>query len=343
MEIKRTRTAGRLMVALGLAAGVLGAGAGDAAAGSTERADFELGLTSRTPGTATGILLHVRYKARGGDPNTKPSPIREGTIEAPAGTVFHLDRVPICRASDEEFRARGRGACPRESMVGQGDLSIITGFGPPADPVLTDAWIFNTGPGKGLVEVVQQKDQDRTLGFDRADVRDNKITIHPPMTPGGPPDGQSAVREIDFVFDDPTYVTAPSSCPADGLWRSRGTFKYADGVSTTVTSTTPCARGTGTDRANARRRLARMRLKVAPRRVRAGRRARVRVRVAGSRECIRGATVRLARKRARTNRRGRAAIVARLRAGRRYRVTAAKSGCRPARAYVRAVKAKARR
>ena len=343
MKIKRTGTTGRLVAVLGLAAGVLGAGAGQAAAGSTERADFELGLTTRTPGTATGIVLHVRYKARGGDPNAKPSPIREGTIETPVGTTFHLDRVPVCRASDEEFRARGRSACGSDSMVGHGDLSVITGFGPPADPVLTDAWIFNTGPGKGLVEVVQQKDQDRTLGFDRADVRENRIMLHPPTTPGGPPDGQSAVRDVDFVFDDPTYVTAPSSCPADGLWRSRGTFKYADGVSTTVTSTTPCARGTGTDGANNRRRPARMRLKVAPRRVRAGRRVRVRVRVAGSRACIRGATVRFAGKRARTNRRGRAAIVARLRAGRRYRVTAAKSGCRPTRAFVRAVKATPRR
>ena len=342
MQSKRRRTTGRLMVALGVVAGALGAGPGEAAAGSTERADFDLALTSRTPGTATGMLLHIRYKARGGDPNAKPSPIREGTIEAPVGTVVHLDRVPVCRATDEEFRTRGRGACARESMVGQGDLSVITGFGPPADPVLTDAWIFNTGPGKGLVEVVQQKDQDRTLGFDRPDVREHRFILHPPSTPGGPPDGQSAVRDIDFVFDDPTYITTPSSCPSDGIWRSRATFKFADGVSTTVTSTTPCARGTGTDGPTARRRLARMRLRVAPRRVRAGRRARVRFRVAGPRQCVRGATVRFAGRRTRTNGRGRAAVVARLRAGRRYRVTAAKSGCRPARAFVRAVKRKPR-
>ena len=334
MDIKRKRATGRLTAAACVAAAVLGAGAGEAGAASTERADFDLELTSRTPGTATGVLIRIRYKARGGDPNAKPSPIREGTIEAPPGTVFHLGRVPVCRASDEEFRARGRGACSRESMVGHGDLSIITGFGPPADPFLTDAWIFNTGPGKGMVEVVQEKGQDRTLGFDRPDVRENKLHLHPPSTPGGPPDGQSAVRDIDFLIDDPTYVTAPTSCPADGLWRTRGTFKYADGVSTTVAETTPCVRGAGTDARN-RRRVARMRLRVAPRRVRAGRRVRFRVRVTGARQCVRGATVRVAGKKRRTNSRGRATFRARLRPGRRYRIVAAKRGCRPAKASLR--------
>ena len=338
MNAKRTPMTGRLVAAACLAGAVLGTGATEAGAGSTERADFDLKLTSRTPGTATGMLVRIRYKARGGDPNAKPSPIREGTLEAPLGTTFHLDRVPVCRASDEEFRARGRGACSRESMVGHGDLSVITGFGPPLDPVLTDAWIFNTGPGKGMVEVVQEKDQDRTLGFDRADVRDNTIILHPPMTPGGPPDGESAVRDIDFIYDDPTYITTPSSCPADGLWRTRGTFKYADGVSTTVTEITPCARLAGPDARGRRRAAGRMRLRVAPRRVRAGRRARVRVRVSGPRQCVGRATVRFAGRKRLTSSRGRASFRVRLRARRRYSVVAAKRGCRTARNWVRAVR-----
>jgi hypothetical protein len=329
---KRRRRAGRVGAAALGAAAALGMTAGAAGAGSTERADFGLGLTSQRPGTATGMTLHIRYKARGGNPNAKPSPIRAGKIEAPTGTSFHLGAVPACHASDDELRADGRSACPRASLVGHGSLSVFTGFGPPIDPYSTDAWLYNTGPGKGFVEVVQQKDQDVTLGFDRPIVRGSTITLHPPVTPGGPPDGESAVRDIDFLFNDPTYMSTPPSCPRDRLWRSRGTFTFADGVTTRVGATTPCARSA---RRRGRAARPRMRLKITPRRARVGRRVRFRVRVRGARRCIRRATVRFARHRVRTNSRGRARIVARLRRHRRYKAVAAKRGCRPARAWVR--------
>jgi hypothetical protein len=87
----------------------------------------------------------------------------------------------------------------------------------------------------------------------------------------------------------------------------------------------------------------RLRLKVRPRRVRAGRRVRFRFRVrSASGRRIRGAGVSIAGHRVRTGRRGRARLRLRLRSPGRYRVLASKRGMRSGRASVRAVSPEAR-
>lgn len=244
-----TRTAqakghARRLLAAVAATCFLFAGGGEALAGSTDRADFLLRFPTKTPGHGTAVDLHILYKAAG-DPNAKPSPLRRVVIDAPSGTRFHGDRFPRCTASDEELRARGRGACPAAALVGRGPLTVMTGFGPPIDPVRTDVWIYNTATG--FVEVVQQPGRDVTLGMDRFTVMGNRLTASPPSTPGGPPDGRSAVRQVDFDFFGassarPAYVTTPPSCPASGRWASRAEFTFADGATTVVRDSTPCNR-----------------------------------------------------------------------------------------------------
>src|SRR3954470_6070171 len=90
----------------------------------------------------------------------------------------------------------------------------------------------------------------------------------------------------------------------------------------------------------------RLSLKVAPRRVRAGRKVRFRFRVlarypGGRRRAVRGARVRVAGGRARTNRRGRARLTRRFARPGRYRVLASKRGMRSAALWIR-VRAPAR-
>ena len=216
------------------------AGAGSAAAtgeGSTERADFRLEFTSNEAGSPTGATLYIQYKAAG-DPNAKPSPIRRAVIEAPEGTRFGLDRIPACDASEEQLRTSGQSACPEASRVGAGSLTAVTGFGPPFDPFPTQVTLFNTG--EGFLELVEQAQPRATLAVDRAVVQGNTAELNPPSTPGGPPDGQTAVREIDLRFDQPSYLTTPPSCPTDRRWRSRGTFTFADGVTVVVPHSMPC-------------------------------------------------------------------------------------------------------
>jgi hypothetical protein len=224
----------------GLAAAVAMASAGGAAATTGKRADFALGFSTKSRGAKAALTLHVVYKAAG-DPNAKPSPIRKVVVRAPSGTRFHTDAVAKCSASDDELMAAGRGACPAASKIGAGKLTADTGFGPPIDPVAGDLTLFNSGTA--IIEVVTAPGTDRVLGIDRLKIGGSTLTGNPPTTPGGPPDGETAVRQIDFTIEKGTgYVTTPRSCPRSRRWVSRGTFGFADGAEETLSSRAACKR-----------------------------------------------------------------------------------------------------
>lgn len=298
-------------------------------AGETERGVYELELSTTQPGVSTGLKFHVLYK-HPDDPEAKPPPVTGAIFELPAGMRIDDDALPQCTATDEEFRARGRDACPPGTQVGDGTLTAMTGF-PGADPVTTDVVAYN-GDGE-VVEVVFFEGTNTVAGMDRLTIEDGRLVAHPPATPGGPPDGRTAVREIRLTLPARTgasgrpYVTAPRRCAA-GKWTSRAHYEFADGGKTVVTSESPCE-----SRVNA---LPRLRASVTPRRVRAGRRTKFTVAVR-SRDprCVRSARVRLANRRARTGRRGRAVVRARFTRAGGKRVIVSKAGCRRAVATVR--------
>jgi hypothetical protein len=303
-----------------LLAGTMGATAG--AAGES-RAELQVDLSARTAGAPTGIHIHVLYK-HPDDPNRKPPALTSAVFELPAGTRIDGGAVPRCDASDDDLQSRGRDACPASSKVGQGTFTAMTGLAG-ADPVDTDTTIYNGG-GE-LIELVTFKDSNVTAGFDRLTIKDNALSAHPPATPGGPPDGRTVPRDITATISGHGgFITAPPSCPAGGLWTSRGLFGFADGGQATVSANTPCQPGRATPPP------ARARLRVAPRRVRAGRRVRLRFRAGGSASCKRRATVRLGRHRAVTNGRGRASLRVRFRRAGHRRVSLVKRGCPRARA-----------
>jgi hypothetical protein len=61
------------------------------------------------------------------------------------------------------------------------------------------------------------------------------VTVDVPRTPGGPPDGESALRRIHNVFAARSlgaraYMRTPRSCPQSGFWTFRAQFTFADGV-----------------------------------------------------------------------------------------------------------------
>ncbi|HEY1358203.1 MAG TPA: hypothetical protein VGF21_07855 [Thermoleophilaceae bacterium] len=313
------RQIGIIAIALALAGG------GQAHAESTAAVDFELGFVSRTPGSVTGMRFYSLYKDPS-DPRAKPSPLREVTIEAPAGTRFNGAALPACHATDMELKAQGRDACPASSRVGGGSLTVMTGFGPPLDPVPSDATLFNSG--NGVIELFTQPGTNATLGIDRTTLTGpSTLTAHPPVTPGGPPDGESSVREVHLAYDTGAkpFIRTPASCPPDGRWVGRLRFRTKDGHAYSARSTTPCTR-----------QEPRLHVRVAPRRVRAGQRRRFRVRVrSSSAACVRAATIHFAGRRVRTNRRGRASLRLRLRRTGRRRLVVTKRGCRRAIARVR--------
>ena len=307
------------------------AGTGAAWGSETDRGGFDLELSTKTPGTVTGLKFHVLYK-HPDDPEAKPPPVTGAIFELPPGLRIDDDAIPQCTASDEEFRAQGRDACPAETQVGEGKLTAMTGV-PGADPVTADVTAFN-GDGE-LVEVVFVEGTNTVAGMDRLTIEEGRLVAHPPATPGGPPDGRTAVREIRLELPPRTgaggrhYVTAPPDCPT-GSWISRAHYEFEDGGKTVVTSEAPCTRDAGTVPA--------IGVSVKPRRVRAGTRTTFRIAATSSaRTCIRGARVRLGERRARTGANGRARVQATFQRVGRKRVVVSKPGCRRGVAAVRVV------
>jgi hypothetical protein len=274
------------------------------------RADFGLRLSSEVPSHSSGVAFHVRFKAPG-DANAKPPPVKSVVIDGPAGLRYDNLAAPRCTASDAQLQSVGPSACPSGSQVGAGTYTALLGFGPPVDPFVGDDLVFNA-PGQ-IIELITVEGTDRVAGLDRLTIDGDRLTAHPPDVPGGPPDGKTATRQIDFtvparVAGAHALVTTPPSCPHKGVWTSRGTFGFADGGKETVTASTPCAPP------------ARPKLTVRPGQVRATRRTRYAFQLSrAQRKCLGRSTLTFAARSARFDSRGRASMVVTFsRPGRRW-------------------------
>jgi len=232
----------RIMAATAVVAAIGGAAApGSAQAGRL--ADFTFGLTTGATSAPSGLTVHILFH-RANDPNAKPSPIRAGVFQGPSGLRFDTSAVPQCTASDDQIRVLGSSACPADSQLTVGTLTAMTGFGPPVDPLAGEDHVFN-GPNQ-FIEIITAPGTPASPGFDRLSIQGSTLSAHPPATPGGPPDGQTAVRSIDFripvrVSGDRPLITTPPDCPPGGQWTSTARLQFADGSTDTVDSQTPCA------------------------------------------------------------------------------------------------------
>lgn len=233
-----------LLAALVIVSAVLGPAPG-ARADSTPAADFDLALSSTTPGTSTGMKIHVFFR-RPGDAQAKPSPQRHVAIDLPAGSRIDGGAIPACAASDSELTVGGGGACPADTRIGTGTLTVLTGGGPAFDPFVDDVLIFNAGREWAELFTKHGTTTNTAVGRRRYS-SSSTFTEDPGPMPGGPPDGESAVRE--FTFELPArvgpqgrpFITTPTTCPASGRWISNLAFTTADGHAYAVSSSTPCA------------------------------------------------------------------------------------------------------
>jgi hypothetical protein len=220
--------------------------AAPAAADSTPAGDFSFHFSSTQPGTPTGLEFRQLYK-NPNDPNAKPSPVRRFLLAAPEGSVFDGSAVPACNATDQQFQLMGKAACPPESVVGAGFITIMTGI-PGEQPFPADATVFNSGDG--IIELFTEQQTGIFLAIERPKFRGanafEDTDIAP--TPGGPPDGQSAAREAYLEFpvsrgaDGKSFITTPPECPDGGLWTARFEWTNADGNSYTNKHDIPCVR-----------------------------------------------------------------------------------------------------
>ncbi len=225
-----------------VAAVVLAMTAAIGQAGETDRAAYDFKLSAKSPGTPTGMSIDALFK-HPEDPDAKPPALDTAELKLPRGMQIDDDAVPQCDATDDDFQLQGREACPADTQVGRGAVTVMLGVAP-ADPQTLDIVAFN-GDGE-IVEVVFFSGTNVVAGIDRVTIEDDRLVAHPPSPPGGPPDGRTAIRELQLEVPlrigpgGDSYITTPSRCPRRLAWRSRGHFGFADGGETVVRDRTRC-------------------------------------------------------------------------------------------------------
>jgi hypothetical protein len=254
------------------------------------------------------------------DPHARPQPIRNLHVDLPHGTRIDESTVPVCDVDEDDIRARGTDACPRATLMAKGTLVARTGA-LAADPFVGDVHFFH-GPGH-WIEMVTARGSTSVVGYDRFHIEGRRLRASPPVVPGGPPDGETAIREVVYTMEPRiaggrSFFTTPPACPADGRWVTRGSFTFADGIADPAEAVSRCTAFVA----------APVGVTLRPRRVRAGRRTAIAVRVApaGS-ACARGATVRLGARRALTGTGGRATLVTTLPRPGLARLIVTRPGC----------------
>ena len=195
------------------------------------RADYKQMFTTSLPGKSTGTDTRILYK-NPSDPSAKPIPVRREVFTFPAGTTYDESVVPDCNASDAEITLSGKAACPPDSWMGQGlGDTTMTGFpGAGETAIDVDGW-----DDAGEL-VLFGRDHQSGIGFvTRARRKGQVVTVEVPRTPGGPPDGESALRQVHNVFAARSlgaraYTRTPRRCPRSRVWTFRARLTFADGV-----------------------------------------------------------------------------------------------------------------
>jgi hypothetical protein len=209
------------------------------AAEAGQRADYKQTFTTPVPGTSTGLDTQILYK-NPDDPAAKPIPIRQEVFTFPRGTRWDHSVVPACTVSEQELELEGESACPPESRVGGGDGTFMTGF--PGDgerPLEVDGF----EDGSGMLLLGGEKGGVRLAT--RVTQKGRVVTVNVPRSPGGPPDGDSALRKVHNVFaafsaGDRAYTRTPRVCPRRGVWRFRAHLTFADGAVEDESYEMPC-------------------------------------------------------------------------------------------------------
>jgi hypothetical protein len=216
-----------------------------AAADTTPAGDFSFKFSTKEPGTPTALEFRQLYK-NPDDAEAKPSPVQRFLFAAPDGSVFDGTAVPACSATDQQFQQMGKAACPAESIVGEGFITVMTGF-PGEQPFPADATVFNSGDG--IIELFTEQNTGTFTAIERPKFKGTNAFEDTDIAPtaGGPPDGRSAAREAYLEFpltrgaDGRSFITTPGTCPAARIWTARFEWTNADGNSYANSAGVPCA------------------------------------------------------------------------------------------------------
>ena len=181
------------------------------------------------------------------DPAAKPPPVRKVVMILPRGARYDASVPGSCTASDEELTLEGGAACPPDSAIGGGVVTVDTGTPGPGRMVTADVEFFNNAedPDGEFIYVNTIRDSTaRTII--RADVTRRRTITNVDMLPGSPPDG-GAIDTVDLkvarvVRNGRAYITTPRTCPRKKRWITKVQFSYGDGYTQTVATRNRCRR-----------------------------------------------------------------------------------------------------
>jgi hypothetical protein len=212
--------------------------------GPRETLDFQ--FTTTQPNTPTGWTFTGTYHAAD-DPDGPPPYMRRMTFYHPPGMMFDTSVPGRCTATDAELAVRGPAACPADSHIGAGTVSInfMNGGSRPSG-----AELFNNS---GEQIIVGQSPLLSTIVHSRM-YPDQSVEYESPTCWPAVPGAQCPVddalqmgssisvppytREVDGVVQ--SYLTTPPVCPVSGHWETPIRFWWADGSIDTVVTEQPC-------------------------------------------------------------------------------------------------------
>jgi hypothetical protein len=185
------------------------------------------------------------------DPEAKPPAVKQVVTILPKGARYDASVPGSCTASDEQLTLQGAAACPENSRIGGGVITVDTGVPGPGRIVTADTEFFNNAEdpeGEFIYLNTVRGTGARTVL--RADVTKRTTITTAPMLPGTPPDGGAIdtvdvevlriVRTIDG--ERRAYITTPPTCPRRKTWVAKVRFSYNADVSQTVATANPCKR-----------------------------------------------------------------------------------------------------
>jgi hypothetical protein len=188
------------------------------------------------------------------DAEAKPPAVKRVVTILPKGARYDASVPGSCTASDAELTAEGAAACPPESRIGGGVITVDTGVPGPGRIVTADTEFFNNAEdpdGEFIYLNTVRGTNARTVI--RADVTKRTTITDAGMLPGAPPDG-GAIDTVDVVVDRikrkidgerRAYITTPPRCPRRKTWTAKVRFTYGEDYSQTVATANPCVRRRG--------------------------------------------------------------------------------------------------
>jgi hypothetical protein len=213
--------------------------------GSRQAARYS--LSQHQPGKSTGERFVVDY-VNPDDSTGKPPAVRRVVTVLPLKSRYDTSVPGLCTATDAELMVEGAAACPRDSRIGGGVVTVDTGFPGPGRFVEAEIEFFNNTDELIFLNTVRDSDARTVI---RSELRGRKrITVVDPPLPGSPPDG-GAIDTVDVSIgaisrirdgERRNYIKTPPHCPPRGFWITATRFVYADGVGQTVKNRVRCER-----------------------------------------------------------------------------------------------------